>query len=103
LKLLPKLNTGVAQLVEHWSPKPGVGRSSRSSRANKHELMKIVAYLKDTYNELVNKVTWPSWDELQESAIVVMIASFIFALIIAVMDISFKAIIEEIYAFFYNA
>jgi preprotein translocase subunit SecE len=45
----------------------------------------------------------PSWDELQESAIVVMIASFIFALIIAVMDISFKAIMEEIYAFFYNA
>ena len=29
-------NTGVAQLVEHWSPKPGVGRSSRSSRAAKH-------------------------------------------------------------------
>ncbi len=28
------LHTGVAQLVEHWSPKPGVGRSSRSSRAN---------------------------------------------------------------------
>ena len=27
-------DTGVAQLVEHWSPKPGVGRSSRSSRAN---------------------------------------------------------------------
>ena len=28
--------TGVAQLVEHWSPKPGVGRSSRSSRAAKY-------------------------------------------------------------------
>ena len=28
-----KKDTGVAQLVEHWSPKPGVGRSSRSSRA----------------------------------------------------------------------
>jgi hypothetical protein len=27
-------NTGVAQLVEHWSPKPGVGSSSLSSRAN---------------------------------------------------------------------
>jgi hypothetical protein len=26
--------TGVAQLVEHWSPKPGVGSSSLSSRAN---------------------------------------------------------------------
>ena len=30
---LAKKDTGVAQLVEHWSPKPGVGRSSRSSRA----------------------------------------------------------------------
>ena len=27
--------TGVAQLVEHWSPKPGVGSSSLSTRANK--------------------------------------------------------------------
>ena len=26
-------DTGVAQLVEHWSPKPGVGSSSLSSRA----------------------------------------------------------------------
>ena len=25
--------TGIAQLVEHWSPKPGVGSSSLSSRA----------------------------------------------------------------------
>jgi hypothetical protein len=30
---IAKKDTGVAQLVEHWSPKPGVGRSSRSSRA----------------------------------------------------------------------
>jgi hypothetical protein len=29
----PTINTGVAQLVEHWSPKPGVGSSSLSSRA----------------------------------------------------------------------
>ena len=28
-----KIYTGVAQLVEHWSPKPGVGSSSLSSRA----------------------------------------------------------------------
>ena len=27
-------HTGVAQLVEHWSPKPGVGSSSLSTRAN---------------------------------------------------------------------
>ena len=28
------LITGIAQSVEHWSPKPGVGSSSLSSRAN---------------------------------------------------------------------
>jgi hypothetical protein len=33
LFLLSRLFTGVAQLVEHRSPKPSVGRSSRSSRA----------------------------------------------------------------------
>ncbi len=33
-----QVNTGVAQLVEHWSPKPGVGSSSLSSRAKKNEL-----------------------------------------------------------------
>ena len=26
-------DTGLAQLVEHWSPKPGVGSSSLSTRA----------------------------------------------------------------------
>ena len=84
-------------MVEHWSPKPGVGRSSRSSRANKTTKMKLVAYLKDTYNELMNKVTWPSWEELQESAVLVMIASFIFAIIIALMDLAFKNVMEGIY------
>lgn len=37
---IAKINTGVAQLVEHWSPKPGVGSSSLSSRASKKEQFK---------------------------------------------------------------
>jgi preprotein translocase subunit SecE len=65
--------------------------------------MKIVDYIKDTYNELLYKVTWPTWEELQESAIVVMIASFIFALVIALLDVSFRNIMEEVYKLFYNA
>jgi preprotein translocase subunit SecE len=64
--------------------------------------MKMVEYIKDAYNELIHKVSWPSWDELQESAIVVMIASFIFAIVIALMDVSFKNIMEGIYRLFYN-
>jgi len=60
-------------------------------------MRKIVNYLKDSYTELVHKVTWPTWKELQNSAIVVMIASLIFALVVFVMDISFQAILEGIY------
>jgi preprotein translocase subunit SecE len=64
--------------------------------------MKIAAYLKDTYNELMNKVSWPTWEELQESAVLVMIASFIFAIIIALMDIAFKNMMGTIYEFFFK-
>jgi len=47
------------------------------------------AYLEDTYNELMYKVSWPTWSELQSSAIVVLVASVIIALIIFVMDYVF--------------
>ena len=65
--------------------------------------MKLVEYIKEAYNELMHKVTWPSWEELQGSAIVVMVASFIIALIVAVMDISFKNLMQFIYDLFYHS
>jgi preprotein translocase subunit SecE len=64
-------------------------------------LMKIFNYFKESYNELVHKVTWPSWDELQSSAIIVMISTVIIAIIIALMDLGFKTIMENIYVLFY--
>ena len=60
-------------------------------------MRKIVNYLKESYTELVFKVTWPTWKELQSSALVVMIASLIFALIVFAMDSSFQKILEGIY------
>jgi preprotein translocase subunit SecE len=61
--------------------------------------MKIKRYIKESYNELVNKVTWPAWSDLQNSAIVVMIASLIIAVIVYLMDISFSFIMDKIYLF----
>ena len=60
-------------------------------------MRRIVNYLKESYNELVYKVTWPTLKELQNSALVVMVASLIFALIVFAMDISFQTILEGIY------
>ncbi len=52
--------------------------------------MKIVKYFKETYDELVHKVSWPSAKDLQNSVIVVSIASLIIALVVYLMDIIFN-------------
>lgn len=49
-------------------------------------MAKIGAYIQESVDELVNKVSWPTWSELQSSSIVVLIASVIFALVIFVFD-----------------
>lgn len=54
-------------------------------------------YVKESYNELVHKVTWPTFAQLQNSMVVVMVASLIFAIVILAMDISFENIMEAIY------
>jgi len=59
--------------------------------------MGIVKYSKESYDELVNKVSWPTWNELQNSAIVVSIASLIIALVVFLMDISFENILNMFY------
>ena len=65
-------------------------------------MKKIKAYFANVYEELVKKVTWPKWSELQSSAIVVMVASLIFALVILVMDLAFRGLLEKgIYRLFY--
>ncbi len=63
--------------------------------------MKVKAYLQDAYDELVHKVTWPTWKELQSSALVVMVASFIISLLIFVMDLGFRNMMGFIYGLFY--
>ena len=61
---------------------------------------KVTSYVQETYNELIHKVSWPTWADLQSSSIVVMIASLIIALIVFVMDISFQNVFEFLYKIF---
>jgi len=63
--------------------------------------MKLKIYFEEAYNELVHKVSWPTWKELQSSALIVMVASFIIALIVFVMDFSFENIMSFVYSLFY--
>ncbi|HON52091.1 MAG TPA: preprotein translocase subunit SecE [Bacteroidales bacterium] len=64
--------------------------------------MGIKTYVKESYTELVHKVSWPTAKELQSSAVIVLIATFIFALIVMVMDFSFSLVMKDvIYKFFH--
>ncbi len=63
-------------------------------------MFKKESYIKSSYDELVNKVSWPSWSELQNSSIVVAIASLIIALVIYLMDQVFSNILNGFYSLF---
>jgi len=63
--------------------------------------MKIIEYFKEAYTELVHKVTWPTWSELQNSAVLVMVASLIFAILVAGIDFVFSRAMEFIYSLLY--
>tara|TARA_B100001142_G_scaffold110100_1_gene112105 strand:+ start:1122 stop:1316 length:195 start_codon:yes stop_codon:yes gene_type:complete len=63
-------------------------------------MAKKESYIKSSYDELINKVSWPSWSDLQSSSIVVAIASMIIALVIYLMDQTFSNIMKLFYDLF---
>ena len=92
-------HTGIAQLVEHRSPKPRVVGSSPPFPVlnNKGMLKKIINYCKACYDELAHKTTWPTRKELTHSAVVVLSASLIIALVVWAMDFVFKSFMSLVY------
>ncbi|MDF3079409.1 MAG: secE [Sphingobacteriaceae bacterium] len=57
----------------------------------------VVEFIKESYVEMVQKVSWPTWRELQNSAVIVVIASIIIALIILAMDESAGNLLKLFY------
>ena len=72
----------------------GVRISLLLPRVKDEDMFKCV---KESYNELVNKVTWPTFPQLQSSTIVVMVASVIFAVVVLAMDVTFENVMAGIY------
>jgi len=58
---------------------------------------KIKEYILESSEELLNKTSWPSWNDLQSSAIVVSIASLLIAAVVYLMDTSFQQILRIFY------
>ena len=60
-------------------------------------IKKFINYCKACYDELAHKVTWPSYKELTQSAVVVLSASLIIAIVVWLMDVAFKAVMSAVY------
>ncbi|HPT02415.1 MAG TPA: preprotein translocase subunit SecE [Bacteroidales bacterium] len=61
---------------------------------------KFIGYVTESYDELIHKVSWPTWSELQNSAVVVSIASLIIALVVFLMDEAFQLLLKQFYLLF---
>ncbi|MDR0769421.1 MAG: preprotein translocase subunit SecE [Dysgonamonadaceae bacterium] len=59
---------------------------------------KIANYTKESYNELVHKVSWPTQQELASSTIVVMTASLIMAIVVFGIDFIFESMVKVFYS-----
>jgi preprotein translocase subunit SecE len=57
----------------------------------------VTEYIKESYIELTQKVTWPTWRELYNSAIVVLIAAIIIAFLIFGMDRVIQFVLDKFY------
>jgi preprotein translocase subunit SecE len=57
----------------------------------------ITEYIKESYIELTQKVTWPTWRELQSSAMLVLVAAIIIALLIFGMDQVIHFVLDKFY------
>jgi len=61
-------------------------------------MRKFINYLKESYVEMTKKVTWPTWSKLQSSAILVMVATVVIAIIVFAMDFTFQELMKAIYS-----
>ena len=55
----------------------------------------IKLYVQESYNELMTKVTWPTWPNLQQTTVVVLVGLGIFTLLVFIMDAISKGILNE--------
>lgn len=58
---------------------------------------KLKTFILESFDEMKNKVSWPKYSELQNSSVLVLIASLIFALVIGLMDFAFETVMDSFY------
>lgn len=63
-------------------------------------MSKITEYVKESYYELMERVSWPKWDSLQQSTMIVIGATIFITLIVWIMDFIASNAMKFIYSLF---
>ncbi len=61
---------------------------------------KIQSYFRDSYNELMEKVSWPNWQQLQQSTMIVLVATLVITAIVWVLDLGSSNLLKFVYSLF---
>jgi len=61
---------------------------------------KVSSYFKDSYHELLEKVTWPTWGQLQQSTAIVLVATILIMACVGVMDGASALALKSVYSLF---
>ncbi|HTI12741.1 MAG TPA: preprotein translocase subunit SecE [Puia sp.] len=61
---------------------------------------KITTYFRESYKELMEKVTWPSWPQLQQSTVIVLVATILITFLVWIMDVASSSVLHFTYSLF---
>jgi len=61
---------------------------------------KVTTYFRESWKEMLEKVTWPTWNQLQQSTIIVLGATLVITALVWVMDFASQSLLKLIYTLF---
>jgi preprotein translocase subunit SecE len=61
---------------------------------------KFSVFVKESYIELMEKVSWPKWEQLQQSTMIVLGATLFITAVVGLMDFVANGSLKFIYSLF---
>lgn len=61
---------------------------------------KVSTYIQESWKEMTEKVSWPTWNELQQSTVIVLGATVVITAIVSLMDLGSQGLLKLIYSLF---
>jgi preprotein translocase subunit SecE len=80
--------------------KGGEVEESPFTAKKQRKMNKITTYFRESYKELMEKVTWPTWTQLQQSTVIVLVATFLITLVVSLMDLLSSTVLHGTYSLF---